>query len=234
MDRLFSFALHDLRLSEGRKVITIIEGLRKRLQIPLTIHLVFDEDLETHPDLLVYLQDQVQTGNLEIVFHGLKHSCSKYVSKLWAFFHKYQAEYLDNDVEHREATRNSFTDIAKKLKMNLGICPPCWLATKKNHELFYSLHPLYVENLLYVNNQAKKIISPVISLGSSKRIELFFLKIVAYVIYVCSSILSLNHVRIAMHVCDLDRGTSRLFFDKIIAKFYRRGFRPVLLRDLED
>ncbi len=232
MDRKYSLALHDLRISEGRNLLGIIEGLRNHFQIPLTIHLVFDEDFDTQPELLMYLKNQAYAGNLEIVFHGLKHSCSKNVLRLWAFFHKYQAEYLENDAGHREATRKCFATIEDEMATKLGICPPCWLASKENNEFFQSLQPLYIESLLSLRYQGKKVISPVISLGSSRRLEVFFLEILADTICLISSILRLRRVRIAMHLCDLDIETSRLFFDNIISRFNGRGFKPVLLREL--
>ncbi len=232
MERLYSFALHDLKVSEGREAINIIEEIRQHFQVPLTIHLVFDAELETQPELLLYLQDQGHAGNLEIVFHGLKHTCSKNVSKLWVFFHKYQAEYLDNDEEHREATEKSFMAIADKLKLKIGICPPCWLASRENLVFFRSLHPLYIETMLHLQYRADTIISPVISLGSPRKLEVFFLKILARTIYSLSCLLLMKRVRIALHVCDLKTKNSYFFFAGIVSKLNRRGFRPVLLREL--
>jgi hypothetical protein len=232
MDRLYSFAFHDLRVSEGRNIILIIEELRKHFQIPLTLHLVFDAELETQPELLAYLQDQVHAGNLEIVFHGLKHSCSKNVSKLWVFFHKYQAEYLVNDKEHRTATEASYRAILDKMKMNIGICPPCWLASRDNYKFFRSLKPLYIETILHLQHREKKVFSPVISIGSPSRTEVFFLKILASVICSLAGMLFMNRVRIAMHVCDLNTETTFSFIKNIVPKLDRRGFRPVLLREL--
>jgi len=232
MGRLYSFALHDLRVSEGRTIIQTIEELREHFQIPLTIHLVFDVELSTQPELLLYLQDQIHAGTLEIVFHGLTHTCSKNVPKLWAVFHKYQAEYLDNDQEHREATRKSFTAITDKLKMKIGICPPCWLASKENFHFFRSLQPLYIETMLHLHFGDEKVISPVISLGSPSRFEVFFLKILARAICSLAGMFGMNRVRIAMHVCDLKTKNAHCFFENRMSNLNRRGFRPVLLREL--
>jgi hypothetical protein len=232
MGRLYSLALHDLRVSEGRIIIQTIEELREYFQIPLTIHLVFDAELSTQPELLLYLQDQIHAGNLEIVFHGLKHTCSKNVPKLLAVFHKYQAEYLDNDQEHREATKKSFTDIADKLNMKIGICPPCWLASRKNIDFFRSLQPLYIETMLHLQYGDDKVFSPVISLGSPSKFEVFFLKILASAICSFSVIFRINRVRIAMHICDLKTKTAHSFFENRVSKLNRRGFRAVLLREL--
>lgn len=233
MERVYSLSLHDLRISEGRKGIGTIEGLRKHFQIPLTIHLVFDEDLAAQPELSKYLHEQMRTGSLELVFHGLTHTCSNRVWKGLALFHKYQAEYLDNDAEHREATRKSFAATRDDMKMNMGICPPCWLASRENTGLFESLQPLYIEKLLFLHYPDKKVLSPVISLGSPGRVEVFFLKILAGITSLISRLFHLNRVRIAMHVCDLNMETSCRFFDEKISTFNRRRFRPVLLRDLK-
>jgi hypothetical protein len=232
MGGLYSLALHDLKVSEGRQLISIIEKTRQRFCIPLTIHLVFDAELETQPELLLYLHDQGHAGNLEIVFHGLKHTCSKNVPKLWAFFHKYQAEYLDNDEEHRQATKKRFAAITDQLKLQIGICPPCWLASRENLDFFRSLHPLYIETMLHVQHRADRVISPVISLGSPRRIEVFFLKILARIIFSLSFLLFVKRVRIALHVCDLKTKDSLLFFEERVSNLNRRGFTPVLLREL--
>jgi hypothetical protein len=233
MGRLYSFALHDLRVSEGRIIIQTIEKLREHFQVPLTIHLVFDVELSTQPELSLYLQDQIHAGNLEIVFHGLTHTCSKNVPKLWAVFHKYQAEYLDNDQEHREATRKTFTAIADKLNMRIGICPPCWLASRENLDFFRSLGPPYIETMLHLHYGDDNVFSPVISLGSPSRLEVFFLKILAWAICSLSCMLGMNRVRIAMHVCDLKTQDAHCFFKKRMSRLNRRGFRPVLLRELQ-
>ena len=233
MERVYSLSLHDLRISEGRKGIGIIEGLRKHFQIPLTIHLVFDEDLTAQPELSKYLLEQMRTGSLELVFHGITHTCSKRVWGPLAFFHKYQAEYLDNDAEHRKATRKSFAANRYDMKMNMGICPPCWLSSRENTSLFESFQPLYIEKLLFLHYPDKKVLSPVISLGSPSRVEAYCLKILAGTISLISGLFHLNRVRIAMHVCDLNMETSCRFFDEKISTFNRRGFRPVLLRELK-
>jgi hypothetical protein len=232
MRKLYSFALHDLKISEGKKLIQTIEVIRQRFNIPLTVHLIFDTELETQPELLVYLQDQGHIGNLEIVFHGLKHTCSKNVPKLWAFFHKYEAEYLDNNEEHREATKKRFTATADQLKLNIGICPPCWLASRENFDFFRSLHPLYIETMLYLLHRDDAVIAPVISLGSPRKREVFFLKILARIICSLSCLLLVKRVRIALHVCDLKTRSSLLFFEKIVSRLNSRGFTPVLLREL--
>ncbi len=232
MERVYSLSLHDLRISDGRKAIDAIEGLRKHFHIPLTLHLVFDEDLAAQPELSKYLHEHMRTGSLELVFHGLTHTCSKRVSRPLAIFHKYQAEYLDNDAEHRDATRKCFTAMRDTLRMNLGICPPCWLACRENMGLFQSLHPLYIEKLLFLHAPGKRIFSPVLSLGSPSRIEVLFLKILAGILSFSIGMFHLNRVRVAMHVCDLTMEKSRRFFDEKISQLDRRGFRPVLLREL--
>jgi hypothetical protein len=232
MSRFYSLALHDLKVSEGRSAISTIERLQKYFQIPLTLHLIFDANLDTQPELLTYLQDQAHAGNLEIVFHGLKHTCSKNVSKFWTFFHKYQAEYLENDAGHLQATQENFKAIVDKIKMQIGLCPPCWLASRKNMAFFRLLHPLYIETLLYLRNQDQKVISPVISLGSPKRFEITALKILAGAIYMLAAIFSMNRIRIVIHACDLDSDTTLCFFGNMVSKLNRRDFKPVLLRNL--
>jgi hypothetical protein len=231
MSRFYSLALHDLRVSEGRSAILTIELLQKYFQIPITIHLILDTDLDAQPELMTYLQNQVHVGNLEIVFHGLKHTCSKKVSRLGAFFHKYQAEYLESDAGHLEATQLSFRAFENKMKMQIGLCPPCWLASRKNMVFFRSLRPLYIETMMYLRNQEQKVISPVISLGSPNKFETLILKMLAGAIYLLAAIFSMHRVRIAVHVCDLNSDTALCFFGNLISKFNRRNFKPVLLRN---
>lgn len=224
-------ALHDLRISEGCKNIAIIEGLRRRFRIPLTIHLICDAELPIHPELSAYLQDLTHSGGLEIVFHGLRHTCSKDVASLGAFYHKHQAEYLDNDAGHQAATKRTFRALAHLLQRESGICPPCWLATRENHAVFRALNPLYIETLLSLHFQDKRITSPVLSLGSPNGVEIFFLKKLAGAIFWSSALFGLNRVRIVIHTCDLASG-SLPFFEAMIAKFNLRGFKPALLREL--
>jgi hypothetical protein len=234
MEKLYALALHDLRVSDGRRALGVLEDLRRHFGLPLTVHLVFDQDPQMQPELWHYLRSRADAGNLEIVFHGLTHSCAKNVSRRWAFYHKYQAEYLDDDPGRRAATEKSFTGIVSSLKMNIGICPPCWLATRENSAFLQSLQPLYLERLLSLQCRRTRFVSPVISLGSSRRMEVWGLKILAGALSCIARILRLNRVRIAMHVCDLDLPDSRRFFDKTLRQFARSGYRASLLRELSE
>jgi hypothetical protein len=42
----------------------------------------------------------------------------------------------------------------------------------------------------------------------------------------------INNVRMAIHICDLEKPKSMLFFSKCTKKLCKNGFKPVLLADL--
>ena len=162
----------------------------------------------------------------------MNHACSEKVSKLFSFYHKYQAEYLVNSDILRENTLMMYNDAKLKFENNLGICPPCWLAHKNNYSFFNSMKPLYIESLLHISYPDKKIFSPVISLGSPNKFELFFLRLLGYKIIFLSVLLRMKRVRIAIHDCDIVNITSMNFFKNIIRLIEKHRYQNVLLNEL--
>jgi len=136
MERIYSLALHDVRVSGGENSMNTIKHVMDLFGIPLTVHLIFDKSLENEDVLLKFILENLVNKKLEIVFHGLSHQCSKNVPKTLVFYHKYQAEYLDDSDLLRENTREMFYNSKLLLGCNLGICPPCWIATKKTFNFF--------------------------------------------------------------------------------------------------
>lgn len=234
MPRSYSLAVHDLRVSGGDKTSETINWLLSAFKVPLTIHLIFDTPLENEPSLFVYLKEKIFEKKIEVVFHGLTHQCSRNVSKLLVFYHKYQAEYLDDSSVLRDKTKAMFQSQSGILGLNMGICPPCWISTPKNKKFLKSLNPLYVESLLVINNLKKRYFSAVISLGSPKKSEIFFLKILAKIMLFVSSIIPGSKLRVAIHTCDLGINDSMHFFSTTIAKLNKSKFQAVLLNQLAN
>ncbi len=232
MTHSFSLAIHDLRVSGGTKTIETIKFLMNEFELPLAIHLVFDNSLENKPELLKFLKENIRKDKIEVVFHGLTHQCSKEVSKLLVFYHKYQAEYLDDSDSLRYNTLTMFNKQSKLLRTNMGICPPCWITVKKNYNFLKSLNPIYIESILKLNNLKHQNFSTVISLGSPNNFELFYLKILANIMLYITTIFKGTRLRIAIHTCDLEINNSMLFFSGIINKLKMNKFKGVLLKEL--
>ena len=232
MGRSYSLALHDVRASGGENSMNTIKHVMDLFGIPLTVHLIFDKSLENEDVLLKFILENLVNKKLEIVFHGLSHQCSKNVPKTLVFYHKYQAEYLDDSDLLRENTREMFYNSKLLLGCNLGICPPCWIATKKNIQLFQSLNPLFIEKLLSISVENKRHFSSVISLGSPVNKELIFLKILAWLMFTLSLVKRKLNVRIAVHLCDLGKPASMTFFSTVIKKLDKNKFKSVLLEEM--
>lgn len=226
-------ALHDVRVSGGNNSVNTIKHVMGSFGVPLTVHLVFDRPLEKDTVLSRFIIENIESGRLEIVFHGLTHQCSKNVPKTLTFYHKYQAEYLDDSDLLRVNTKEMFDNSKLLLGYNLGICPPCWIAIKKNIDFFHSLNPLFIENILYISFMEKKLFSPVISLGSPENSELVFLKILTRLIYLLSIAKRSTHLRIAVHLCDLEKPASMGFFSTMVNKLDKHKFQPVLLKEMK-
>ena len=233
MARKYSLAIHDLRLSEGDTTQRIINELLDTFQVPLTIHLVFDDSLSNAVSLLSFLKEKEASGAIELVFHGLTHRCSKNVSKAFVFYHKYQAEYLDDSEILRGKTREIYGQLTTMLSHKLGICPPCWILHRKNFSFFKTLTPLFIEKVLFIHYADKKVFSPVISLGSPNDRELIFLKGLGHLMHLISLILPNSRTRMAIHVCDLANSKSLTFFNRKVDRFARTGITAVLLRNLQ-
>jgi hypothetical protein len=233
MKRIYSLALHDIRVSEGENSVKTIKHVMDLFEIPLTVHLIFDKSLENEYVLLKFILENLEGGKLEIVFHGLSHQCSGKVSGTLAFYHKYQAEYLDDSEMLREKTKEMYNNSKLLLGSKLGICPPCWIAIKKNLQFFQTLEPLFVEKVLSISFNGKKHFSTVISLGSPGKIELVFLKILAWLMFALSIAKRRVNLRIAVHPCDLEKPASMAFFSAIVGKLERYNFQPVLLKEMK-
>jgi hypothetical protein len=147
------------------------------------------------------------------------------------FYHKYQAEYLDDSDLLRKNTEEMFNNSRLLLGNSMGICPPCWIASKKNSIFLQTLKPLFIENILSISFENKKHFSPVISLGSLNNSELFFLKILARFMYILSVLKKRTHLRVTIHACDLEKPASMKFFSGIILSLNQCRFQPVLLKN---
>jgi hypothetical protein len=232
MTKRFSIALHDVRVSWNEEAIRIIERVMAQYNVPLTVHLVFDCPLVEHSPLSDIIIAQCKAKRLEIVFHGLTHQCSINVSKLWVFYHKYQAEYLDNSQELCDNSLQMFQSASALLNQKLGICPPCWIASKRNFRFLKSLQPLYVEKILTMQSNSKTVFSPVISLGSPNDSELFYLRILGKLMLGISYFIRSRTVRIAIHICDLDKTESLSFFTAMANALIKANYQAVLLHEL--
>jgi hypothetical protein len=233
MNRMYSIALHDVRVSDGEHAVHTMKQVMGLYGVPLTVHLVFDRYLENNTTLSNFIIENVENGTLEIVFHGLTHQCSRMVAKTLSFYHKYQAEYLDDSDLLRENTKEVFINSKILLGQNIGICPPCWIAIKRNIQYFQSLSPLFIENILTISFGDTKLFSPVISLGSTDRNELFLLKFIAKLMYLMSLAKRNTRLRIAVHLCDLERPTSLEFLSNIIKKLNDHKFLRVFLKEMK-
>jgi hypothetical protein len=232
MSRKYSLAIHDLRLSGGDSCILMIRQLLETFNVPLAVHLVFDEEPANATLLIRFLQEKVSEGAIEVVFHGLTHQCSHNVSKTLVFYHKYQAEYLDDSELLRKKTAIMYAQLVTYFGYNPGICPPCWIAHPKNNLFFKSLKPAFVEKILFVKHQHSKAFSPVISLGSPNDRELFFLRGLANLMFFISLFLPNARTRMAIHLCDLEKPSSMAFFKRKVQQLTKKRFIPVLLRDI--
>lgn len=230
--RKYSLAIHDLTVSGNEITLEAIKRLMNSFAVPLTVHLIFDKPFDNSPELYKFLKKMVESEKLEVVFHGLTHQCSRKVSKLLGFYHKHQAEYLDDSHLLRKNTEEIFNNSRVLFGTGMGICPPCWICSKKNKVFLQGLKPLFIENILSISFKDKKHFSPVISLGSLNRSELFFLKILACLMYILSRVKKRIHLRVAIHACDLGKPASMEFFSTVILSLNRAKFQPVLLKNL--
>jgi hypothetical protein len=227
-----ALCLHDARVSGGMETERVIRTVLERFHAPLTVHLVFDEPLSPEAPLFRFLSEHADRGSIEVVFHGLTHRCPEGTGRWLAFYHKYQAEYLLDSEALRHNTGQAFTGVTAMFGMKTGLCPPCWLASRRNRLFFATLTPLYVESLFSLRYGSERISSPVLSLGSPVPGELFFLRLGARMMYLLSLVKRRACTRMAVHVCDLEVNESIDFFSDLFAVMKKRGFRMVLQRDL--
>jgi hypothetical protein len=227
--RCVSLALHDMFVSSPETVRTI-EKIRREFKVPLTVHLVCDVPLSANSKLSAFIKESTRNGALEIVYHGVMHSCERKAWRLLSWYHKYQAEYIVDSDNLRKKTRKGFTDLSKLLGEHPGLCPPCWIGSEKNLKFLDSLNPLYREELLHVDKNGKNTFSTVISFGSARTIELIFLGMVAALSYHASMILRIQKIRIAIHPCDITVASTMKKFHSYLEKLKRKTYQPVLLK----
>lgn len=232
MERKFSLAIHDLKISGDEVTINIIKQILEIFPIPLTIHLIFDKPLAEGTALFNFISENTKSGKIEIVFHGLTHRSPGNVYRWLSFYHKYQAEYMVDSDLLREESSLMYHQLSAQSRYNPGICPPCWIAIKKNISFFESLNPEYIETLLHVSRRQKRYFSSVLSLASPDETELFFLKILARIIFFLSVLFKIKRIRVAIHECDLNKPGSMEFFKRIISSFKKKDFKAVLLKNL--
>ena len=228
----FALSLHDLRASMGPGAVKLISAMIDEFQCPVTFHIVFDRIPDEGSELLASLRGLTAQGRAEVVFHGLSHACTRKGHRLLSWYHKYQAEYLEDSDELRAGTGEAFEKLKVLLGTNMGICPPCWLAHEKNTGFLRGLEPLYMEHLLSMARGGRRTFSPVVSLGSPVRSELFFLRLLGRLMYLVSLLNRKKGVRVALHVCDLSVPSSVDFFHDLVGRLKKRGYHPVLMRDL--
>lgn len=224
-----SVALHDVRVSDPAAVVKI-EMVIRYFGMPLTVHLVCDVSFDNNLHLKEYIMSHLADGSLEIVYHGVNHLCERKAWRILAWYHNYQAEYIINSESLRHETVRGFVELSSVTGLNHGICPPCWIASSANKKFLDSLNPLYRENLIGLVGDGGRILSTVISLGSTKCLDLVMLRIVARLMTALTFIMRIKHVRVAVHTCDLDTDGSLLFLKRYLERFGSAGYRAVLLK----
>ena len=229
--RRFSLAVHDLRVSDD-DAEERLRGLQRTFGLPLTVHMVFDAPLSSRPVLQDFLREGVAQDRLELVFHGLSHTCPPDVGRSTAFYHKHQAEYLLDCDDLRNRTRELWEDLRTEFQMPLAICPPCWLATSSNWIFLASLKPAYLESMWRIWTPTRTIPSPVVSLGSQKPAELRLLRPFGSALRQLSRIPGFGRLRVAIHTCDLEVPGSMEYFRRTVSVLLSRGGTPVLQRQL--
>jgi hypothetical protein len=226
-----SLALHDMFVSSPDAVSTI-EKIRKEFNVPLTVHLVCDAPLAKNRKLTAFIKKNTRNGTIEIVYHGVRHACEKKAWRLLSWYHKYQAEYIVDSDNLRRKTRKGYGDLSKMLGERPGICPPCWIGSKKNLGFLDSLMPSYREELLHINKNGKRVFSSVLSFGSARKFELLFLGMIAAFSYYAAMVLRVKRIRISVHPCDLAVALSMKKFHSYLEKLKRKKYTPVLMKHL--
>ena len=228
----YAVALHDVRVSGGDATVKQIMFVRESLDVPVTVHLVCDKPLSKGSTLAKYLKKNIKARTVEVVFHGIHHACERKVWRALSWYHKYQAEYLVDSESLRSMSKKQYLNLANIAGYSPGICPPCWLSIGKNSMFLKSLKPSFFENLLHLSTESTRRFSTVISIGSDRSHEVFFLKLLGWLLCSVSLVRKDIPVRVAVHVCDLKLESSMDFFRKITESFGRRKYRSVLMRDL--
>lgn len=230
MSKVFSVALHDLKISD-RNAAGTIEDVRNYFGIPLTVHLVCDIPLAENRILLSYIKKKTASSDIEIVYHGVRHFCVRKVWRLLSWYHNYEAEYLVDSEDLRIETKTGYKDLSKNLGYKPGVCPPCWIALRKNIDFIDSLTPLYREELVHITDRKRRFFTSVISIGSQVKSEIVFLKMFDAVSLVMSLLFNIKRIRIAVHMRDLCIDDSMKLFKQYAEKLKSKGYRAVFLKD---
>src|SRR5665647_3793487 len=93
----FALCIHDLRASDKEKIVETIKSIRECFKLgPITVHIVMDVDVSENDETFRFLNKEIELGLLEVVFHGVSHQCPVGTRKYFAWYHKYQAEFISN------------------------------------------------------------------------------------------------------------------------------------------
>ena len=228
---MVALCIHDLRVSGGTDTREKICGIQEKFQQPVTVHLVLDVPLEARNPLETFLAEEIGAGRLELVFHGTRHTCPLEIGRALSFYHKHQAEYLNDAPELREQTLRTW-QAATRLFGPLGICPPCWIASRQNWRFLSSLSPLYLESTWRLRSQGRTVPVSIVSLGSPDPKELVGLRLLGRALLCLGHAPGLGRWRVAIHACDLERPDSMDFFHRMVSSLKAGGAKPVLQRQL--
>lgn len=232
MDKKISISIHDLKMSDGINIEKLLKKIVNLFcQNLLTLHLIIDEDPTPEHPVILYLIQELKNKKIEVVFHGISHVCLAGTAKHLHWFHKDQAEFLAPSYDFTLAKKR-FEKVEALLNEKTGICPPCWLTTKNNRSALKAFNPLYIESLTGLQSKEKSIVSSVISLGSNKENELYFLKCFAKLNFYVSLLLQLKNIRLVIHTIDIPSESSLLFFTNLYKRFISKGYRPVLQKEM--
>ncbi|HEY5534613.1 MAG TPA: hypothetical protein VIL99_06755 [Ignavibacteria bacterium] len=227
-----ALCIHDLRASDGEKIVETIKNVREFFKSgPITIHLVLDVDISDDDETFRYLKKEVDNKQLEIVFHGVTHLCPVGTGKLFSWYHKYQAEFIDNTFQ-ADINKLRYNKLNEILQIRTGICPSCWIALPAGWRFIKSLSPLYIEKLLSINYKRKRSFSLPISLASDNKRELDILKILASFISATAILFNHKRLRLVVHTIDISNFDSMTFFRHKYNSLTSKGFSPVLQNEL--
>jgi hypothetical protein len=227
-----ALCIHDLRASDGRKIIETIKSVRELFRSdPITIHLVMDKDMITEDETFLYLKEEVEHKQLEIVFHGISHQCPVGTGKLFSWYHKNQAEFLSNTFQ-ADVNRFRYDRLNEILQIKTGICPPCWIASSAGWKFIKSISPFYFEKLLSINFNNKCFFSFPVSLASDNKKELYLLKGLVSLISTIAILFNHKRLRFIIHTIDLPNTDSITFLQHKYYKLISNGFSPVLQKEL--
>lgn len=227
-----ALCIHDLRVSDREKIAETIKSVRECFKTgPVTLHLVIDEDFSNHDETFHFLKKEIDSGQLEIVFHGISHICPVGTARLFSWYHKYQAEFLSNTFK-AELNKLRYNKLNETFQIKAGICPSCWIAVPAGWKFIKGLSPLYFEKLLSIYYKDERYFSIPISMASNNKNELFFLRILMS--FITTFVILFNHrrLRFVIHTIDLTVEDSVIFFRQKYFRLISKGFSPVLQKEL--